>query len=305
MHTETNTGVVGPENEIEELQKGLEEAERRLKEESHERAVAAKALASLARPEVLQSPKKLQGQLQAAKQKLTPEMRECLGIAQTWAQLEQYQQQAPLILRRSVGRALKQRCEREGLELYIVSKEAPVEVRIPPLSVEMDFTAGRANLGFARSPLATCELSAERILQTYDTLVKELEGAFDPREFFALCHRAYQLILIESRGHDGDRVELVRVLPFLAMLKQSAQFQRNPTREAFRSYTRAHFAYDVLRLRRQGGLIQEGLRLNLGVATGISASQKGRAIYFEDEQGHGEFKLTLYFTRSPAGGSDD
>lgn len=304
MPPETSATAVETTDQTEALQKGLEEEARRLKEEAHERIDAARALTSLAKPPVLQNPKKLGGRLKTVDGKLPPERREHLGLASIWAQLEQYQQQAPVLLRRALGRALKEVCEREGLEFRVVSKEEPVEVRIPPLSVSLDFAAGKANLGFARSPLATCELSPERILKTYEAVLKELNRAFEPQEFFASCRRAYQLALVDAAGHDGDRVELVRLLPFLAMLRQSAGFRRNPTRDAFRAYGRAHLAYDILRLRRQGGLVQEGLRLNLGVATGISASQKGRAIYFEDAHGNGEFKLTLYFTRTEGGPRD-
>ncbi len=59
---------------------------------------------------------------------------------------------------------------------------------------------------------------------------------------------------------------------------------------------RTEFAYDVLRLRKAGKLSHEGRRMNLGVATGSSASQKKRVIYFEDEFGSGEYKLTVFFT---------
>jgi hypothetical protein len=142
----------------------------------------------------------------------------------------------------------------------------------------------------------------ERILVTREAVIKDLERPFDPLEFFSRVRRAYGLALADRGGREGERIEIVRLLPFLALLQQGMGFQRDPVRAAFRSYGRAHFAYDVLRLRRQGGLEQNGLRLNLGVASGVSASQPGRAIYFEDEYGVGEFKLTLYFTRGGEGG---
>jgi hypothetical protein len=37
--------------------------------------------------------------------------------------------------------------------------------------------------------------------------------------------------------------------------------------------------------------------MSLGVATGSTAAQKKRVVYFEDEEGHGEYKLTVYFTK--------
>ncbi len=303
MGGQTGIGAAEIAGEAEALQKGLEEAARRLGAEGRELVQAARALAALARPVVLQSPKRFGAARRALARKLAPERRDRLGLARLWAQIEQYEREAPQRLRRAVSRALKEACERAGLELRVVSQEEPVQLRIPPLAIELDFAAGKATLSFARSALATCALSAERILATREAVLKNLERPFDPREFFNRVRRAYQLALADSGEHDGERVELVRLLPFLALLMQPAGFQRDPTRATFRSYGRAHFAYDVLRLRRQGGLMQNGLRLNLGVATGVSASQPGRAIYFEDERGVGEFKLTLYFTRNQEGGA--
>jgi hypothetical protein len=290
-----------PPEQIEALAQDLEAASRRLSEQAQEHTRAARELAALARPALLHHPKQLARRLRAAERKLPAALRERLDLTSLWARLERYERQAPTLLRRSLGTALKEACAQAGLEFRVVSREEPVEVRIPPLAVTLDFGTGQASLGFARSTLATCELSAERILAAHAAVVRDLERAFDPDTFFDTCRHAYRLALADDGGREGDRVELVQVLPFMALLQQSTGFQRNPTREGFRSYGRAHLAYDVLRLRRQGALTRDGVRLNLGVATGISASQRGRAIYFEDEHGHGEFKLTLYFTRATEG----
>jgi hypothetical protein len=296
LGAQPGSGVAESTGDTGTLQRGLEEAAQRLKAEGRELTQAARALASLARPAVLQNPKRLGAMRRALERALAPERRERLGLAELWAQIEQYEREAPQRLRRAVSRTLKEACERAGLELRVISQEEPVQLRIPPLSVELDFAAGKATLGFARSALVACALSVERILAAREAVLQDLDRPLDPREFFERVRRAYQLALIESGGREGDRIEIAHVLPFVALLMQGTGFQRDPTRATFRSYGRAHFAYDVLRLRRQGGLAQDGLRLNLGVATGVSASQPGRAIYFEDEYGAGEFKLTLYFT---------
>ena len=83
---------------------------------------------------------------------------------------------------------------------------------------------------------------------------------------------------------------------------QGPRFRVEPTSENFKGYGRVRFAWDVLRLRRARMLTQGGLRMNLGVATGSTASQKKRVLYFEDEDGNGEYKLTLFFTRVEGGG---
>jgi len=40
--------------------------------------------------------------------------------------------------------------------------------------------------------------------------------------------------------------------------------------------------------------------MNLGVATGTTASDKRRVLYLEDEAGNGEYKLTVFFTKEEA-----
>ncbi|MCA9002049.1 MAG: hypothetical protein KDB61_09005, partial [Planctomycetes bacterium] len=67
----------------------------------------------------------------------------------------------------------------------------------------------------------------------------------------------------------------------------------------YKGYSRGQFAYDVHRLRLARGLQQDGKRMNLGVATGTTASNKSRVIYMEDEFGQGEYKLNIFFTEAP------
>ena len=83
-----------------------------------------------------------------------------------------------------------------------------------------------------------------------------------------------------------------------ATRKQSKKFQEEPVASNFRGYSRAQFAYDVLRLRKAGALTQAGKRINFGVATGTTATKKNRVLYMEDGEGKGEYKLTVYFTEA-------
>ena len=92
-------------------------------------------------------------------------------------------------------------------------------------------------------------------------------------------------------------MEILDFLPYLALQMQPPAFQVDPSVRNFKGYSRVQFAWDVLRLRREGTFVQDGWRFNLGVATGTTAQQKKRVIWFEDEHGDGEFKLTVFFTR--------
>lgn len=200
--------------------------------------------------------------------------------------------------RATLAASLKQACERVGREMLVVRREEPVEVRIPPFAVEIDRAKGRATLRFARLPLETTSADAEPIV----AMVRAREAAwsenFEPEAFFEACRRAWTSARACGLGGSTERVEILDLLPFLALQLQPRKFLLEPTAKNFVEYSRAHFAFDLMQLRRASRLSHGDWRLNLGVATGTSASDKKRALFVEDEHGNGEYKLTLYFTRA-------
>ncbi len=275
----------------------LESAVERLEEEAKARKDAASRLKKLAKDSLVRSPKRLEKALKKAWEGFPSEAARKLGVEGILLSLEHYRAHYQEALRKELGRTLQEACRKQGLELHVVSREEPVEVRIPPLSVVLDFQKAKATLSFARDPLASCPLEAERILKAREAALKVLERPFDPAEFFRTCQRAYRRVLLLEGLQEGERVELVRFLPELAFLLQSKRFRENPRKETFRPYGKAHFAFDVYRLRKAGGLVQGGLRINFGVATGRTATKKGRVVYMEDPSGRGEYKLTVFFTK--------
>lgn len=212
------------------------------------------------------------------------------------AELKTWQSGAAQRMRKSVGRELKEACAAAGLQLNVVTREEPIEIRIPPLSVVLDFSRGQAELRFARLPLATCGASAADIVFTHRDTMASLDGHFDPAAFFNQCWAAYSATCAALGKKRGERVEIQEFLPHFALLQQSKKFQTEPIAANWRDYPRPRFAYDVHRLRKAGGLAQGGRRMNFGVATGTTAAAKTRVLYLEDENGRGEYKLTIYFS---------
>jgi len=282
---------------IAHITQSLEEAVARLKVENKENTAAAKELAKLAKPTVLYNLKNLEKAYTKARQKIPAEVEQRCGLEPLLRIVDGYVRVAPRLLRQELGAGLKRICQERGYQFRVVSREEPLEVRIAPLSIIIDFKTSKATLRFARDPLQTCNLEAEAILKAYEKAVATLDSAFDAPSFFEQCRNAYLRVLRLEGLPDGHRLELLRFLPELAYLKQPKRFQENPVAKNYRSYSRAQFAYDVLRLRKAGELSRGGSRINFGVATGTTASKKSRVIYMEDEQGVGEYKLTLFFTR--------
>lgn len=198
--------------------------------------------------------------------------------------------------RERLSKELRAACEARGLSLRVVSREEPVEVRIPPFAVSIDRERGLAELRFARLPLLSCPARAEEILATHQRCLVELEAGLEPREFFLACQRAWAAARAAAGPQAGERVEFNQFLPYLALQMQSKAFAVDPLVDHYRTYSRVRFAYDILRLQRAGLMAVGGWRLNLGVATGTTASIKNRALFIENQHGEGEFKLTLFFT---------
>ena len=198
--------------------------------------------------------------------------------------------------REHLGPDLAAACEVRGLTMRVVKKDGPVEVRIPPLAVVIDRDKGKAVIQFAREKILETSAEADAILDGHQSALRQIDGAFSAPKFHDACRRAWRGARAAGEAV-GDRVEIVDFLPYLAIEMQKPAFKKNPTSKGFRDYTRAQFAWDVLRLRRERMLVHSERRLNLGVATGTSASKKARVIFFEDEDGAGEYKLTIFFTR--------
>lgn len=202
-------------------------------------------------------------------------------------------------MRDRLAKELRALCDARGLSMRVVSREEPVEVRIAPFAVIIDRQRGLAELRFARLPLYGCTARAEDILATRERCLQDLAQGLEPREFFSACQRAWAAARASLGAQSSERVEIAHFLPYLALQMQSKAFSIDPSAENYRTYSRVRFAWDVLRLQRAGLMSCNGWRLNLGVATGTTASAKNRALFLENEDGEGEFKLTVFFTPAP------
>ncbi len=267
-----------------------------LKETAKARSKAATALGPLTREPVWGDLEKAEKTLAKVEKKLPPDAWASLGLTDLLPELQSWcSEQRRRAKQEFFGRLVKKARE-EGVEVILVSREAPVTLRVLPFEVRLDLEKGAAQFFFAKDELATCRLNEADVLKQRAKLVQELEKGFDPKVFFARCHAAWRAARA-ARGIEGERVEILDILPYLAVESQPKRFKETPSVRNYKGYSRGRFAYEVHLLRRARGFLQDGVRLNLGVATGTTASKKKRVIYFEDERGDGEYKLTVFFTR--------
>ncbi len=257
---------------------------------------AATAVGSLAKAALWEDLEKAEKALSRVEKKLRPDEWQSVGQEKLVSDLRAWCSERRRRAKQEFFGRLTEKARQEGVEVMLISREEPVTLRVTPFEVQLDLEKGVAHFLFAKDELATCRLDENEVLIQRAKLMEELEKGFDPEGFFARCLAAWRAARA-ARRIEGERVEILQILPYLAIEAQPKRFKETPSIKNYKGYSRGRFAYEVHLLRRARGFLQDGVRLNLGVATGTTASKKKRVIYFEDERGNGEYKLTVFFTR--------
>ena len=159
---------------------------------------------------------------------------------------------------------------------------------LPEVDSVMAAIVGAAGL---RPALAAARAGKRVLLANKETLVMAGRFFMEAVRLHGALLQAWQLL------SGTDWVELSDLLPHLALGLQDERFRRDPVARNFRPYPRARLAWDLWRLRRERALSVDGWRLSLGPATGGSTRDKRRVYWLEDDQGRGQYYLTLRFTR--------
>lgn len=181
----------------------------------------------------------------------------------------------------SFSRELRDELGAIGVSPRLIA-ESPEQWRLGSMVLSIDRAGDRAMLKYARQPVArNLRCDAASVVAGYrrarDRLVA---NSLAPDAMFGALVRAYGSALSDRGAAPGARIALVDLLGEVAAA-------------AGRGYTRAQFAYDLCRLRREGELGRDGLRLELGVATGSETSRKSRVVWLEDSAGSGQYFATL------------
>ncbi len=194
--------------------------------------------------------------------------------------------------RERLSGALRTACEAESVELLVLSKD-PLELRLPPLSARIDIEANKAEILFSQQVLETSTADGPAILAARRRALQTLDGdPWDSAAFHGLLHKAWM-----RAAPTGGWAELIDVLPEVVFLRQPKAFRLDPDPKRFVPYSRARFAYDLWRLRRDRALTRDGWRLSIAPATGSSTKDKKLVYWLEDDRGQGQYHLTLRFVR--------
>jgi hypothetical protein len=170
----------------------------------------------------------------------------------------------------SPGKALLRPVSGAAVVPRLIAAGPPPEWRLGELTVVIG--ARRAELRYAREPVGSSRPAPDAIVEAVrragQRLAARSRGA---DELLPALAAAYAVVLGRHDARPGDRVPLVEL------------------RDELAGCTRAQFAWDVARLRRERRLVVGGRRIDLGVAAGHATGRRSRVVWIEDEGGGGRY----------------
>ncbi len=163
----------------------------------------------------------------------------------------------------------------------LIAERPEPEWRLGPLTVVVG--KEQARLRYAREAIGTARANAVDIAAAWRKAIDRLSArSRPPDELLPALAEAYGKTLARSGGAADARVPLVDVRAELA------------------GYTKAQFAWDVARLRREHRLVVGGRRIEIGVATGYATLRRSRVVWIEDDAGSGAWYESFRMIRTEA-----
>ena len=173
-----------------------------------------------------------------------------------------------------LGRELQRSLAGTDVVPRLVSEHPRPEWRLGALTVVVG--AQRAELRYARETVGWAKPRADEIVEAMRRALARLDQRSTPPDrLLPALAAAYARVLDAAGARAGARARLVEL------------------RDALDGTTRAQFAWDLARLRREQRLVHDGHRIDLGIATGGAAGQRSRVVWIEDERGGGAYYETF------------
>lgn len=186
----------------------------------------------------------------------------------------------------------------EELKVERIS-ESPLVLYLKPLTLEVDFDGGGARLLFGHEPISELPINARSIMEERKKILAGLKKeALSSEDFFPLLKKAYQSVLAREGAEFGARVDLVDVTIPLSMLLAKPRDLRRRGIDALKPYPRELLVWQLARLRQDGMLQVDGLRLDLGAATGGSTKNKEDVLFIPVGPSSGQYYGSLRFERT-------
>lgn len=195
-----------------------------------------------------------------------------------------------------LGAALQALAEKHGAELTRVS-DTPLVFGWNDLQIECDIPTGRARILYGREVCADIELAAAQIAAEIATIDERHAGwrAQPATELFDRIRRAHAMTALMTAASSGERVAIVDLIgPLSNLITAPAQWRKKGA-AGLDAYPRERLVVELHHLRRAGSLEVDGLRLELGVASGNSTNNKDDVVFVPSARFEGQYYATLRF----------
>lgn len=190
---------------------------------------------------------------------------------------------------------LEMLADRRELDIEKIS-ENPLVVYIEPLTFEVDFDEGGVEMLYGKEAIGSLPIDAGRLIDAHTNTAEAFDDEEIPSaEFFDLLEKAYRMVLATDGAEPGERVDLVDVLVPISMLLVERGTLRKKGPEALEPFPRYRLARQLQNLRRDGLLEKNGVRLELGAATGGSTRDKADVLYVPVGSTGGQYYGSLRF----------
>ncbi|HXG41128.1 MAG TPA: hypothetical protein VNL95_00145 [Dehalococcoidia bacterium] len=195
-------------------------------------------------------------------------------------------------LKRGFGARLEALLKEQGFEL----KGLYPELKAGFYTIEVNFDRWQATIWYGpkQELMDRCKLSASMVAKHLELVHKDLTGRpIDEEAFLKKLHDAYLRALSRLGRKEGEQAPILQVLSEYVFLNQDKRFYTDPRKEHFKGYGRAHFSYDLFRLKQRRLL---GWELSLVVATRANTISRERFLWVPtDEKGDGTAFAYLQF----------
>lgn len=177
--------------------------------------------------------------------------------------------------------------------LKIIS-DSPLVIYFHPLTLEVNFEQAKATWTYAHEALQTTSLDVSEILEAHKSLLDSFRASrIDSQQFWEILKISYEMVLLKRKEAASTRVDLVELLPALAWLWPNAAALKKTT-----SFPRYLFAYQLQKMRADKLLERNGVRLELGTATGGSTRNKNNVLFIPMGVSEGQYYLSICFRQA-------
>jgi len=186
-----------------------------------------------------------------------------------------------------------------GYELHKLS-DRPLVLQLGELSVECDLSTNSAQLLFGREVAREgLECEAREVLKARSEVL-DLHASWSANdgELFGRILAGYRMLLLREGSTQGERVSLVDLLIPLSFLTSEPKAWRADGPRGLAPHSAHRLAFELSRLRRSGLLEHDGLRLDLGVATGGSTANKRDVLFVPTSGAEGQYYGSIRFVEA-------